>query len=301
MKPSLLAGLLILAIQCVLVAAVYWPQAVNRPAERPEVFAGFDRSSIDEIFVGDEYDNETLLIKVGERWLLPELEDLPADTAMIDKLLDALTGDEIQWPIADSIAARQRFQVAPYYYQRRIRLLGGDVLQATFFLGSSPGFRKVHVRNADQDAIYNISFNAYEAPGHSGGWLDRKLLQIRTPLRITADSYSLSWEEGEWRSGLGRRPDERELDALLSTLRSLQVDGVADGDQQRDLAEAEAELLLEVESLGGTVRLELFTLGEQHFIHSSEYPLFFTISAYDYERLTGIDFRLISGEASGEQ
>ena len=301
MKQLLLAGLFILAIQCVLVAAVYWPQAVNRPAEQLQAFAGFDRASIDEIFVGDEYDNETLLKKVGDRWLLPELEYLPADATMIDKLLDALTGDETQWPVADSIAARQRFQVAPYYYQRRISLLGDGELRGTFFLGKSPGFRKVHVRNADQDAIYNISFNAYDAPGHSGAWLDRKLMQIRTPLRIAADSYSLSWQDGEWRSGLGRRPDERELEALLSALRSLQIDGIADGDQQRDLAEAEAELLLEVESLGATVSLELFTLGEQHFIHSSEHPLFFTISAYDYQRLTGIDFRLISGEAGDGQ
>ena len=301
MKQLVLAGLLILAIQCVLVVTVYWPQSADRQAESMETFAGFDGASIDEIFVGDEYDNETLLKKVGDRWLLPELEDLPADTAMIDRLLDALTGDETQWPVADSIAARQRFQVAPYYYQRRIRLLGDNQLQGTFFLGKSPGFRKVHVRNADQDAIYNISFNAYDAPGHSGAWLDRKLLQIRTPLRINADSYSLSWQDGEWRSGLGHPPEERELEALLTALRSLQVEGIADGDQQRDLAEAEAELLLEVESLGGTVRLEMFTLGKQHFIYSSEYPLFFTISAYDYERLTGIDFRLISGEAGDGQ
>jgi hypothetical protein len=301
MKQLLLAGLLILAIQCVLVAAVYWPQAVNPPAEALQAFASFDRASIDEIFVGDEYDNETLLKKVGDRWLLPELEDLPADAAMIDKLLDALTGDETQWPVADSVAARQRFQVAPYYYQRRIRLLGGDELQGTFLLGKSPGFRKVHVRNAEQDAIYVISFNTYDAPGHGGAWLDRKLLQIRTPLRITADSYSLSWQEGEWRSGLGHRPEERELEALLSALRSLQIDGIANGDRQRDLAEAEAELVLQVESLGGTVSLELFEMGEQHFIYSSEYPLFFTVSAYDYERLTGIDFRLISGEANDGQ
>ena len=176
MKPLVLAGLLILAIQCVLVVTVYWPQSADRQAESMETFAGFDGASIDEIFVGDEYDNETLLKKVGDRWLLPELEDLPADTAMIDKLLDALTGDETQWPVADSIAARQRFQVAPYYYQRRIRLLGDNQLQGTFFLGKSPGFRKVHIRNADQDAIYSISFNAYDAPGHSGAWLDRKLL-----------------------------------------------------------------------------------------------------------------------------
>ncbi len=65
MKQWVMAGLLILAIQCVLVVTVYWPQTVDRQAESMESFAGFNGASIDEIFVGDEYDNETLLKKVG--------------------------------------------------------------------------------------------------------------------------------------------------------------------------------------------------------------------------------------------
>jgi hypothetical protein len=46
------------------------------------------------------------------------------------------------------------------------------------------------------------------------------------------------------------------------------------------------------------VTLELITLDGNHFIHSSEYPLFFELSAYDFDRLMGIDFRLVSGEES---
>jgi hypothetical protein len=37
----------------------------------------------------------------------------------------------------------------------------------------------------------------------------------------------------------------------------------------------------------------------EHFIYSSEYPIFFTLSAYDFDRLTGVDPRLISGEKGG--
>ena len=91
-------------------------------------------------------------------------------------------------------------------------------------------------------------------------------------------------------------PDERELEALLSTLRNLQIDGVASGDAQRDLAEAEADLVFTVESLAGKVTLELFHQDGKHYIHSSEFPLFFTLSAYDYDRLDSIDYRLISGD-----
>ena len=54
--------------------------------------------------------------------------------------------------------------------------------------------------------------------------------------------------------------------------------------------------MLNVESLAGEATLELFHREDRHYIHSSEYPLFFTLGAWDYDRLTGIDFRLISGE-----
>ncbi|MCP5163453.1 MAG: DUF4340 domain-containing protein [Pseudomonadales bacterium] len=296
MNRWLAAGSLLLAGQCALVIALYWPQVFDPPEVGAPQFSSFTPDAVDEIYVGDEYDNETLLLRAGQRWLLPELENLPADGDMVAKLLQALTRGDTTWPVAESVAARQRFQVANYYYQRRVQLLGEGEVLGTFLLGTSPGFRKIHVRNASQDAIYTIAFNAFDAPGHSGAWLDRRLLQVRTPLSITADSYSLHWQDGQWRSGMGRQPDERELEALLAALRNLQVDGIADGDRQRDLAQAEAELVLQVESLGASVSLELFTLGGHHYIFSSEYPLFFTISAYDYERLTDIDFRLISGE-----
>jgi len=54
--------------------------------------------------------------------------------------------------------------------------------------------------------------------------------------------------------------------------------------------------VLEVESLAGTVTLELLRRGDSHFVKSSEYPFYFTISADDYDRLAGIDVGAISGE-----
>lgn len=295
MNRTIASLLLILVIQCGLIVTVFWPGADIR-RNLPQPMVPFDLGRVDEIYVGDEFDNETVLTKVGERWSLPELENLPADGAMVDKLLQAMTPGPVNWPAADSVAARQRFRVASYHYRRRIHLLEHGDMLGTFFLGASPGFRKVYSRNESQNAIYSIEFNAHDAPGNSGAWLDRKLLQTRTPLKITADSYSLTREGEEWLSGIGRTPDERELQALLAALRSLQIDGLASEDKQRDLAESEADLLLSVESLAGAVTLELFHKGDGYFIHSSEYPLFFTLNAYDYDRLAGIDARLISGE-----
>jgi hypothetical protein len=294
-KHGLTSLMLVLVIQCGLLVAVYWP---GNTAEytTPAPMVPFEPERIDTIYVGDEFDNETVLSKVGERWSLPELQHLPADSDMVNQLLDTITNDNGNWPVAHSVAARQRFRVASYHYRRRISLLENGDLLGTLFLGSAPGFRKIYARNDDQNGIFSILFSAQDAPGYSGGWLDKKLLQTRAPVRISADAYSLQREGTTWRSGIGQVPDERELEVLLSTLRNLQIDGLASGDAQRDLAAAEADLVFTVESLAGKVTLELFQLDGKHYIHSNEYPLFFTLSAYDYDRLSSIDYRLISGD-----
>ncbi len=290
--------LLVLLIQCGIIASLYWPVQSPRTGSTGQGLAAFSIDTIDELRIGDEFDNEAILVRSGEQWLLPDLENLPADPLRVHALLQSITGQPGNWPIAHSPAARQRFQVADYYYQRRLTLLSSGKNVATLYLGTSPGFRKVHARNDSQSAIYGITLDTVAASAVSANWLEPRLLQVRAPLRIDADLYNLHFENGVWRSGTGGVPDERELETLITALRTLQVDGVADEDLQRELFTAEADLVLNVESLAGEMTLELITLGNQHFIHSSEYPLFFTLSAYDFDRLMGIDFRLVSGEES---
>ncbi len=298
MKRSVAVLLLILLIQCGITAAVFWPRQVPVNAATEQALAPFSDSAIDEVHIGDAFDNEVVLVRSGRQWLLPELEHLPADPAKVDALLQSIIHQTGSWPIARSPAAQQRFQVADYYYQKRLTLWSQGKKLGTIYLGTSPGFRKVHARNENQDAIYSITLDALQSSALSADWLDPGLLQVRTPLRIDADLYNLYFENGVWRSGTGGTPDEQELEALITALKTLQVDGVADEELQRELSAVEADLILKIQSLAGEVSLELLTLNDKYFIHSSQYPLFFKLSAYDFDRLTGIDFRLISGEES---
>ncbi|MAT92620.1 MAG: hypothetical protein CME59_08460 [Halioglobus sp.] len=289
--------LLVLLIQCVITAVVMWPQPASQTsAERPAML-DFDPTAVDSILVGDEYDNSALLERAGEHWRLPELGDLPADRKRVEALLGALARGGRDWPVAATATARQRFRVAEYFYQRRIDLALADGSEHTVFLGTSPGFRHIHARNRAQGAIYSILLNAFDAPATGGGWLDPHLLQIRAPLGIVSDSYSLRLENGAWVSGTGGTPDADELELLLAALRNLQVKDLAAEDLQRELAAAEADLVLVVNSLGGEDTLELFTHGEQHYILSSRFPFFFALPGWDYDQLTAIDLGLISGQA----
>lgn len=289
--------LLILLIQCGIVAALYWPQEPALETMEPQALVALDPGAIDEIRVSDVPQMEAVLRRSGQSWTLPELNDLPADPLSVQQLIDGLTGSRTGWPIAKSAAARQRFQVADYHHQRSVTLRTESGEAATIYLGTSPGYRKVHARNAASNEIYSLAFNVFDAPGNSAAWIDRKLLQIRLPLRISRDQHSIHRTEGDWLTANGAIPDERELAALLSALRSLQVDGVASEAQQDALALVEAQMLLDIESMTGDISLGFFTLDAEHFVSSSEYPFFFTLSAFDFDRFTGIDFALLSASA----
>lgn len=297
MKRAITLLLLVLLIQCGIAGVVFWPKQGAGGKAAANTLAPVSSDMIDELRIGDESDNEAVLVRSGERWLLPDLENLPADAEKVEALLSGVTEQNLSWPIARSSAARQRFQVADYYYQRRLTMLFDGEKQGTLYLGTSPGFRKVYARSAGQDAIYSIELNTFDVPATADAWLEPKLLQVRAPLRIDADLYNLYLENGIWRSATGGTPDEKELEALINALKTLQVDGVADEDLQRDLAETEADLSLKVQSLAGEVQLELMTLDDAHFIHSSEFALFFKLSALDYDRLMRIDAGRVSGES----
>ena len=287
--------LFLLLAQLALVTKLYWSDRVLELSDGSASLADTGPYLVDEIRISDGHGAVTRLTKASNHWALQEQGGLPADSARIENLLEQLTSTDPGWPVAHTLPARQRFQVAPYHFRRRIELWAQGEIISSVFLGTSPGFRKVHARNEAQDEIYSISLNLYETSSRADQWLDRGLLQVRGPLRITSDGYRLDRNGGNWHTEDGDTPDPRELEALLAALRSLQVTGLASEEAWDALAFAEAAVILQVESLTGTVSLELYALGEQHYVSSSEFERPFKLSAYSFDQLTGIDALLLSG------
>lgn len=289
------ALLLLLLVQLALVAKLYWSDQMVDLSQSGTSLADTGPFLIDEIHIQDGKGVETRLNKVDGHWILPEQDGLPADTARVENLLELLTATDPGWPVAHTLPARQRFQVASYHYRRRVELWAHGESISAVFLGTSPGFRKVHARNEAEDEIFSIALNLYETSSSPDQWLDRKLLQMHGLLRIASQGYSLDRSGGAWHAAGGDTPDPRELEALLAALRSLQVTGLASEAARDELAFAEASIILQIESLGGEVTLELYALGEEQYIISSEFGRPFKLSAYSFDQLTGIDALLLSG------
>ena len=295
MKQLINALVVIFLIQSAMVASLYWPDAGLMEVLNSKKLIPFEPYTVDEIHIGDELGNEAVLLKAGDRWILPDLTGMAVAPDLIEKLLQGVVRANTSWPVASSVAARQRFQLTDYNFQRRLTLISNGELLGTVYLGSSPGFRKVQARNSTQDAIYTISYSSFDASATSSDWLDKRILQISTPLSISSDSYRVHKQADQWLTDDGLLPDKRELDALLLALANLQIEGVAGEDMQRTLSIAVPDIQLRVKTQRGDTHFELFTIGDRHYIHCSEHSLFFTMSNYGFDKFATLDTRRLGG------
>ncbi len=295
MKGAVHFLLLLLVLQCALAAWVYWPRDDRPESDSAGPLLLIEPNLVDEIHIADDRDNEIVLRNREGRWLLSGMDELPADDDRVRTLIKGLSQTTPVWPVAKTAAARQRFQVADYHYQRRIILIGGDKLLGTVYLGTSPGFRKVHARADREKSVYAIEFNSFDAPASAEPWLDRTLLQMRVPISVASDTYDISRAGDGWLSGWGMPPDQRELLALLDALEHMQVSGLAGEEAQRELASLDPLLTLYTDSLSGDQVLELYTLDDTHYVHSSRYQTFFVLPEDDFNRLNTVNAERMMG------
>ncbi len=269
----------------------------------------------------------------GAAWRLES--GLPADNDKVNDLLDKLAELAAPWPVATSADSAERFAVTEDNYQRRLVLEDAEDVVADVFLGTSPGYRRVHARVAGQDEVYSIDFSNYEAPTDVDQWLDKGLL-------AAAGDPSSIVRQGAWRLAQadgaaaqatdaaaheaepaqdageateapaaqwlidGAPADSEEADRIVRRFKDLRVVGAAE-------AAGESKAVFLVVDGGGEHRLELFheDEGDQYSISSSRLDGRFELAAYIAEQMLVDASDLLpgaedadeasSGDAGGEE
>jgi hypothetical protein len=303
MRSASPALFVVLLLQLGILATLYWPAPEQGVQPGSEALLPATLSQLDEWQISDNEGRSVALLRAAGGWVLPDLGGLPADSDKVNTALAQLGAIRSEWPIATSEAAQQRFAVAPYLFERKLTWIREGKSLATLYLGTAPGFRRVHARNAEQAAVYSITFNAFDVPANPNDWLDKTLLQVSDPLQVAGPGYRLQRQGDSWSGAAGEAADERELEALLNALAYLQVDGVAGQEQANTLDITQPQLALSIGTEAGEQQLSLYSAGDKHFARSSRYPgQAFSISAYDFDRFSTVDAeRLLSPPAVADQ
>ena len=172
-KLGLLGVLLV--VQLVLVAiALVIPLGDDDSA--PQLLA-FTSEQIDRLEIHDGSD-EVVIRSEASGW---RVAGVKADADKISDMLERLAGIDAPWPVATSSASAARFEVSADDYQRRLRLYSADEQIAEVFLGTSPGYERVHARRSGSDEVFSVQLSNYELSADVDSWMDKAVLAMDAP------------------------------------------------------------------------------------------------------------------------
>ncbi|MGD2073401.1 MAG: DUF4340 domain-containing protein [Gammaproteobacteria bacterium] len=148
-------------------------------ASRPDTpLVGLGGRTVDRITIEGSDDQKLVLVRQPDGWVLPGMDDFPADDTKVGRLLDQLEGLKRGLAVATTEGAQKRFKVSEESFERRVTLAKSDETLATLYFGTSPGMRQVHARTSNDDAVYTAGFGLYDAPAKAEDWEDKGVLKL---------------------------------------------------------------------------------------------------------------------------
>ena len=223
--------------------------------EPEEKLLSFDAETVDRIHIDGEADTRLVLTKQDSQWRLPELNDFPADQDNVKRLLDRLGNLEKGWPVATTKGAAKRFKVTEASFERKLTLAQGENTQTTLYVGTSPGFRKVHVRLPDEDDIHAAALNTYDVGVKHEEWIDKAILThpAQTIRRVELPGFTLQRQDDKLAiTGLAEDEEtiQDEAKRLLDRIAGLNIRNVLVLDDKSDDRQPSSEFryTLELES-----------------------------------------------------
>ncbi|HEY5644332.1 MAG TPA: DUF4340 domain-containing protein [Pseudomonadales bacterium] len=293
-RIGLLLGLLIVQIALVGVAFL----GAGRD-EGGEPFLDIDPARITGLTISGGDDDAVVLARSSDGWRLGEL---PADGGKIADVIGKLTGGSAIWPVATSADSQGRFEVTEDAHQRRIDFEGEAGPLATVYLGTSPGYRRIHARRDGDDATYSIDFAVHELPTDADEWLDKQLLASEGVRRVELPGGQVLAREasdGGWiLDGSAAQPEAAQR--LVERIERLSVLGRYESVPGAALGEAKTVLL---EDDGGAHRLT-FRFNEpadEYVLTTDRYPGEFTVASYVAEQILVEPADLLPEPIAGDQ
>ena len=281
----ILSGLL--AVQFTLTAAVNLTSEDYEAFQAEEKVLSFDEKKVDGLRIEDGTDSVSLKKQEG-KWLLPESDDFPANQSSIERLLGNLATLKKGWPVTKTRSAVRRFKVDEKQFERKLVLLSGDEAQATLYVGTSPGFRKVYIRPADGDEVLAVEFNTWDAGAKADHWIDKDVLTLDESdvERVEMPSVTLQWEDGKPQVailGEKEQTNEKESRSLLGKLAKLRIQSLMGTGAKPEYQQDKSAFEVKITRKGGEILNYRFSKSEgasYYILKRSDLDHYFKVAEY---------------------
>ena len=271
--------LIILLVQILVAVGIYIYQRNAQPDVESKALFDVNIENVDKWVISDT-NNKVTFTKSKDGWQLPDWHQLPIDPQKFDNLVDKLKGTRLTWPATTTKASHDRFEVAETKFQRRLELFVGDKKVGDIFLGSSPGFKKVHLRRADDNEVYAVELSSFELSATNKDWLNTSLFAAKQPEGIIGADYQLEKNGESWQLAgeVSSNIDASKVNGLVEAFSGFTVQDLYAGIPQGE------RVNIAVKTNSTEWRYEFVKSGSDYFVKRNDRDLYFEISAHEYER-----------------
>ncbi len=169
---------IVLVVQIVLAAVVFWPRN-TASADSGPLFAGLETADIAKLTITDNQGQQVQLQRQGGGWVLAGSGDYPADSGKIEPVLAKIAALQTGRLIARSESSHKRLQVAADDFLRRIEMERGDGSVETLFLGTAPNPQATNVRRDGENETYLAGgLSSWEVAASAQNWIDAAYLTL---------------------------------------------------------------------------------------------------------------------------
>lgn len=304
-----LSGLL--AVQVALTFVLYFNANSEAEFDAQQRLINISSANINKLVIADQ-EGSSVIQKQGDQWMLPEYQELPVKTAKVEGILEKLEGVKSGWPIASSSASHNRFEVSNDNFQRKVQLYSGEKKIAEVLMGSSPGYRSIHTRLADDNNIFSVKLASYDFAAKNVDWLDKALLQVSNIKHVKGADFEVDKQDDNWQ--MLSKPmvvddkttelDTAKMEELASFFENLRIQEPQLEALPTDIDKPQnkpVEITLTQDGTGTTWTYRFIADNDNYFVKRNDREIMFKISQNDYKKITQVNLDyLVMHKEDGE-
>ncbi len=292
MKRTITIAAALLALQIVVAVALFFGDKGKDISTPDTGFLGFAADAVTALEISGPEKEQIILQKSGSGWIIAGAPAAPASVAQVTALLDRLAALKQGFAVATSAGAAKRFKVADDVFQRHVVLKAGDKVVGDLYVGTSPGFRQIHARQAGAGGIFAVELSTFELETGVDQWLDKNLFKIKEDdmTAIAFADFSLEKKEDGWQlAGLqeGQLTDAKAAGDLVAKASGLIIQAVLKPQEAEPLfAKAPVLHFTITRKDGGAAEFRLVKAeGDYYILKHSERDLYCKVHSLQVESL----------------
>lgn len=276
----------LLVVQLGMAGGIYFQSRHSGSSAGTESLLRLEPADFDQVTISEPEKPSMTLKKKEGQWVLPERWDFPVSKEKVSLTIDKLLDLKKSWPVGDSASARKRFKVAEDSFEKKVVFFQKGKEKKTLFLGTSPEYRKVHLRPSDRDDVVLAEFGYHDLSINPTDWEDKRFLSVdrNSLFQIETPSVQLVNKENGFQVNSlkpGEEGKPSEVESLVSQITNLTYLELMGTTASPDFGLDTPDFKVTLRTKDGQTDVWEFSkgkTGDDYFLKTSRHPTIFKIA-----------------------